>query len=87
MIAVQTMTTTHVHCIFDRYDFKLCLYMGVDSENKTIVFAQGFLSNEQSETFDFANQFFLEICGGHPKVSLSSRFFCIMNEWIAEPTE
>jgi len=50
------------------------LYVGVDSENKTIVFAQGFLSNEQSETFDFANQFFLEICGGHPKVSLSSRF-------------
>eukprot|EP00904_Undaria_pinnatifida_P011630 jgi/Undpi1/7598/HiC_scaffold_23.g10071.m1 len=54
-------------CLTNRYDFKLCLYVGVDSENKTIVFAQGFLGNEQSETFDFANQFFLEICGGHPK--------------------
>eukprot|EP00904_Undaria_pinnatifida_P011900 jgi/Undpi1/7840/HiC_scaffold_23.g10312.m1 len=58
-------------CLTNRYDFKLCLYVGVDSENKTIVFAQGFLGNEQSETFDFANQFFLEICGGHPKVIIT----------------
>lgn len=49
-----------------RYDYKLCLYVGVDSENKTQVFAQGFFSNESTEAFDFANKFFLEICGGHP---------------------
>lgn len=42
--------------------------MGVDIENKTVIFAQGFLSNEQSTSFDFANQFFIDVCGGHPKV-------------------
>lgn len=49
--------------------------MGVDSENKTQVFAQGFVSNESTEEFDFANKFFLEICGGHPKVGVVA-FVC-----------
>ncbi|CAN0300328.1 unnamed protein product, partial [Hapterophycus canaliculatus] len=55
----------------NRYDYKLCLYVGVDKEDKTVIFAQGFLSNEQSTSFDFANRFFVEICGGHPKVIIT----------------
>lgn len=55
---------------YNRYNYKLCLYVGVDSENKTQVFAQGFFSNESTEAFDFANKFFLDICGGHPKVGV-----------------
>ncbi|CAN0255656.1 unnamed protein product, partial [Scytosiphon promiscuus] len=58
-------------CLTNRYDFKLCLYVGVDIENKTVIFAQGFLSNEQSTSFDFANQFFIDVCGGHPKVIIT----------------
>lgn len=66
------MRALHCCCghIFFRYGFKLCLYVGVDSQNKTIVFAQGFMSNEQAESFDFVNKVFVEICGGHPKVSV-----------------
>ncbi|CAM9950714.1 unnamed protein product, partial [Ectocarpus fasciculatus] len=58
-------------CLTNRYDFKLCLFVGVDSENKTVIFAQGLLSNEQISSFDFANRFLLEICGGHPKVIIT----------------
>ncbi|CBJ29724.1 putative far-red impaired response protein [Ectocarpus siliculosus] len=58
-------------CLTNRYNNKLCLFVGVDSENKTQVFAQGFFSNESTEAFDFANKFFLDICGGHPKVIIT----------------
>ena len=42
---------------------------------------------DRSETFDSANQFFLEILRGPPEGELVFTFFCIMNEWIAGPTE
>ncbi|CAN0480760.1 unnamed protein product, partial [Hapterophycus canaliculatus] len=73
IVAARTfggVVTQDKTCLTNRYDLKLFLYVGVDKENKTIIFAQGFLSNEQSTSFDFANRFFFDICGGHPKVSV-----------------
>ncbi|CAM9444741.1 unnamed protein product [Ectocarpus sp. 12 AP-2014] len=59
-------------CLTDRcVDVKLSLFVGVDSENKTVIFAQGFLSNEQNSSFDVANRFLLDICGGHPTVIIT----------------
>ncbi|CAM9836724.1 unnamed protein product [Pylaiella littoralis] len=58
-------------CLTNRYfNASLCLYVGVDSENKRQVFAQGYFSRESTEAFDFANKSFLEICGGHPKAGV-----------------
>ena len=51
-----------------RYNMKLCLFVGVDSENKTTIFAQGLLANEQIPSFEFAIDHLIAICGGHPKV-------------------
>ncbi|CAN0133952.1 unnamed protein product, partial [Ectocarpus sp. 13 AM-2016] len=62
-VVIQDNTCLTNRCV----DVKLSLFMGVNSENKTVIFAQGFLSNEQNSLFDFANRFLLEICGGHPK--------------------
>ncbi|CAN0435481.1 unnamed protein product, partial [Ectocarpus sp. 13 AM-2016] len=48
---------------------KLMLFIGVDSENKTIVFAQGFFSDERTASFLWALEHYVEICGGrHPEV-------------------
>lgn len=52
-----------------RYDLKLMLFIGVDSENKSIVFAQGFFSDEQPTSFLWALKHYCNICGGHPEVS------------------
>lgn len=52
-----------------RYDLKLMLLVGVDSENKSVVFAQGFFSDEQTTSFSFALHHFVQICGGHPEAS------------------
>ena len=57
-----------------RYDMKLCLFIGVDSENKSIVLAQGFLSDEQITSFERVLKHFIIICGGHPEVSLAISF-------------
>lgn len=53
----------------DRYDLKLMLFIGVDSENKSVVLAQGFFSDEQTTSFAYALKHFVAICGGHPVVS------------------
>lgn len=51
---------------------KLCLFIGVDSENKSVVFAQGFFSDEQTTTFVYALEHFKKICGDkHPEVSVN----------------
>eukprot|EP00904_Undaria_pinnatifida_P011912 jgi/Undpi1/7851/HiC_scaffold_23.g10323.m1 len=54
-------------CLTNRYNMKLCLFVGVDSENKTTIFAQGLLANEQIPSFEFAIDHLIAICGGHPK--------------------
>eukprot|EP00904_Undaria_pinnatifida_P004254 jgi/Undpi1/1382/HiC_scaffold_11.g04774.m1 len=54
-------------CLTNRYNMKLCLVVGVDSENKTTIFAQGLLANEQIPSFEFAIDHLIAICGGHPK--------------------
>ncbi|CAN0468273.1 unnamed protein product [Laminaria digitata] len=35
-------------CLTNKYDFKLMLFIGVGSENKSVVLAQGFFSDEQT---------------------------------------
>ncbi|CAN0435528.1 unnamed protein product, partial [Ectocarpus sp. 13 AM-2016] len=63
-VAIQDNT-----CLTNRYDMKLMLFIGVDSENKTIVFAPGFFSDEQTASFLWALEHYVEICGGrHPEV-------------------
>lgn len=52
-----------------RYDLRLMLFIGVDSENKSIVLAQGFFSGEQTTSFLWALKHYCSICGGHPEVS------------------
>lgn len=51
-----------------RYGMHLMLFVGVDSENKTVVFAQGFFSDESTDSFLWALKHYCEICGGHPEV-------------------
>lgn len=51
---------------FCRYDMKLMLFIGVDSENKSVVLAQGFFPDEQTTSFAYAIKHFVQICGGHP---------------------
>ena len=51
-----------------RYDLKLMLFIGVDSENKSVVLAQGFFSDEQTASFLWALKHYCTICGGHPEV-------------------
>lgn len=46
----------------------LMLFIGVDSENKTVVFAQGFFSDESTASFKWALDHYCTICGGHPEV-------------------
>lgn len=46
------------------------LFVGVDSENKTVVFAQGFFSNELGDSFEWALKHYFAVCGGHPEVGL-----------------
>ncbi|CAM9639208.1 unnamed protein product, partial [Laminaria digitata] len=41
-------------CLTNRYDLKLMLFIGVDSENKSVVLAQGFFSDEQTTSFLWA---------------------------------
>ena len=48
---------------------RLCLFVGVDAENKDVLFSQGFLANEQTSSFDFATNHYLEVVGGHPQVT------------------
>ena len=50
---------------------RLCLFVGVDAENKDVLFSQGFLANEQTSSFVFATNHYLEVVGGHPQVTLS----------------
>lgn len=44
------------------------LFLGVDSENRTVVFAQGFFSDQSSDTYKWALEHYCKICGGHPEV-------------------
>ena len=41
----------------------------VDSENKSVVSAEGFFSDEQTTSFAYVLKHFVAICGEHPKVS------------------
>ena len=74
-----------------RYDLKLMLFIGVDSENKSIVLAQGFFSDEQTTSFLWALEHYCNICGGHPQASKAfwsrhglfsfSRFLVLLNRY------
>ncbi|CAN0429829.1 unnamed protein product [Laminaria digitata] len=44
-------------CLTNKYDLKLMLIIGVDSENKSVVLAQGFFSDEQTTSFAYHEQF------------------------------
>ena len=55
-----------------RYDLKLMLFIGVDSENKSVDLAQGFFSDEQTTSFLWALKRYCTICGGHTEVSKAS---------------
>ena len=55
-----------------RYDLKLMLFIGVNSENKSIVLAHGFFSDEQTTSFLWALKHYSNICGGHPEVRKAS---------------
>ncbi|CAN0385360.1 unnamed protein product, partial [Laminaria digitata] len=44
-------------CLTNKYDLKLMLFIGVDSENKSAVLAQGFFSDEQTTSFAYHEQF------------------------------
>lgn len=39
------------------------LFVGVDSENRTVVFAQGFFSDQSSDTYTWALEQYCKICG------------------------
>ncbi|CAN0478106.1 unnamed protein product, partial [Laminaria digitata] len=54
-------------CLTNKYDLKLMLFIGVDSENKSVVLAQGFFSDEQTTSFAYALKHFVAICGAHPE--------------------
>lgn len=55
--------------MFVRAKLPLCVFMGVDSENKTRILAQALLMNEQTESYAFAIKHFVKICaGGRPRV-------------------
>ncbi|CAN0260765.1 unnamed protein product, partial [Laminaria digitata] len=56
-------------CLTNKYDLKLMLFIGVDSENKSVVLAQGFFSDEQTTSFAYALKHFVAICGAHPEAS------------------
>ncbi|CAM9288476.1 unnamed protein product, partial [Laminaria digitata] len=58
-------------CLTNRYDLKLMLFIGVDSENKSIVLAQGFFSDEQTTSFLWALKHYCNICGGHPELIIT----------------
>lgn len=67
-----------------RCDLKLMLFIGVDSENKSIVLAQGLFSDEKTTSFLWALKHYCSICGGHPEVSnapLSKT--CVSSIWPA----
>lgn len=55
---------------YARYNMHLCLFVGVDSENKTVTFAQGLLSNEQMPSSELAIKHLVRICGEPPQVGL-----------------
>ena len=67
-----------------RYDLKLMLFIGVDSENKSIVLAQGFFADEQTASFLWALKHYCNICGGQPEVSkVSSCRNCVFSlSWL-----
>ncbi|CAN0491261.1 unnamed protein product, partial [Laminaria digitata] len=46
-------------CLTNKYDLKLMLFIGVDSENKSVVLAQGFFSDEQTTSFAYALKHFV----------------------------
>lgn len=54
---------------------KLCLFVGIDSENKTRILAQGFVSDEQVTSFEKTLVFVIKICKGHHEVSVISRLY------------
>ncbi|CAN0466652.1 unnamed protein product, partial [Ascophyllum nodosum] len=58
-------------CFTNRYHLKLCLIIGVDSENKSRVLAQAFLSDEQTASFEYVLNHFVKICGGYPQVIIT----------------
>ncbi|CAB1099118.1 unnamed protein product [Ectocarpus sp. CCAP 1310/34] len=54
-----------------RYGMHFMLFIGVDSENKTVVFAQGFFSDQSSDTYQWALKHYCTICGGQPEVIIT----------------
>ncbi|CAN0535817.1 unnamed protein product, partial [Laminaria digitata] len=59
-------------CLTNRYDLTLMLFIGVDSENNSVVLAQGFFSDELTTSFLWALKHYCTICGGHTEVSKAS---------------
>ena len=53
----------------DRAKLPLRIFVRVDSEGKTLVLAQELLPNEQTPSFEFVLENFIDLCrGAHPKV-------------------
>ena len=54
-----------------RYKRPLCLFVGVDEENHTVILAQALMCDETTATFEKVLQDFLGFCEGvHSKVRL-----------------
>ncbi|CAM9640468.1 unnamed protein product [Laminaria digitata] len=63
--------TLDITFLTTRYGMKLCVFIGVDSENKTAILAQGFLADEPTDPFEFALKHLIKACEGHPKVIIT----------------
>lgn len=67
-LILQTVSTVvpHVRCC--RYQMLVCIFVGVDGENKSQVLCQALMGNEQTESFEWVLRNFLVLCGRPPEV-------------------